>query len=753
MVDNNIIRISQAAIHFTNAYSKYENSPIAIREAMCLKSIYPLILGEMEEDDLIAGSILDAPVGFMFSQNSKRSAFYCDTMMIENLLSEKGLPAGYKNQLKNVMSFWRGRTTPEVTRRRDPIVLPPAMAAAVTNWADSDGKVMIANYSNRNSGITLNFDKLIQTGIPGMMEEINEYKEKALAEGKETGIFEGMRICLDILVEACLYYAESAENLAKESTDSIRHDTFLEMASVLRGITVRKPGTFHEALQLIWIYKVLSGVENLGRMDVYLGDLYVQDLEKGIITKEHALELLVSLWKLIDKQICPFAGRIIIGGKGRKNEVNADRFALLAMEASMAVRNVVPQLTLRIYNGMNPILLDRALSNIGEGCVYHVLYNDDVLIPAIQKKFDTTEMEAQQYLPSDCGEYNLEHRTMNFANSSISLAKALEVTLHDGMDPVTGSPMGIRTGNLAGFDTFDKLMDAYRTQIQASLESVLDKAMGYYQVLEETSPFLFISMLLDDCVIKGQGMMAGARYRGTYIENYGNITVADSLTAIKKLVFTEKAMSLEKLVEVLDADFKGYEIERHQMQNAPKFGNDDETADEMVLEIQNHISSATKELVKRTSLQYVYADLVNADGNVLLGSQANATPDGRPAGKPFSNANNPTAGNDKNGVTATLNSMAKLDTTYFGGHEQNLKLSRELFSPSNIGRLKALLLTYFESGGPQLMITAVNRNDLESALSEPGKYSNLLVRVGGFCARYVELSREVQEDILARTLN
>jgi pyruvate-formate lyase len=263
---------------------------------------------------------------------------------------------------------------------------------------------------------------------------------------------------------------------------------------------------------------------------------------------------------------------------------------------------------------------------------------------------------------------------------------------------------------------------------------------------------LFISMLYDDCIARGQSLLdGGVRLRGGLIETYGMVNAADSLTAIKSLVYDRKLIPLTRLIAALEADFEGYEREYRLMRYAPKYGNDDDEADEMLCRVSDHIARHTRAQAARVGLDYFLIVNINNYMNVTLGGQTLASAEGRRAGKPLANGNTPTAGNDTNGVTAFLNSLVKPDVRLHAGYTQNMKFSKSLFCDER-PKVRALLDTYFVSGGAQSMITVVGRGDLEQALKEPEKYRNLIVRVGGFSARFVELAPEIQRDLIARTL-
>ena len=238
---------------------------------------------------------------------------------------------------------------------------------------------------------------------------------------------------------------------------------------------------------------------------------------------------------------------------------------------------------------------------------------------------------------------------------------------------------------------------------------------------------------------------------GGTLEAYGNTNTADSLTAIKKLVYEDKKMSLQQLVKILDANFEGFDRERNMMLNAPKYGNDDDYADKIRVEIDAHLCNYTRDMGPKAGLDSYLIVIINNNANVTMGENTPATADGRKAFTFLANANAATGGADKNGITAYLNSIVKPDVTIHAGAVQNMAFSKETFNMHR-PKTEALLATYFEKGGAQAMINCLGRGDLEAAMKNPENYQNLIVRVGGFSARFVELPTSTQLEILSRTL-
>jgi pyruvate-formate lyase len=267
------------------------------------------------------------------------------------------------------------------------------------------------------------------------------------------------------------------------------------------------------------------------------------------------------------------------------------------------------------------------------------------------------------------------------------------------------------------------------------------------------APLSFISLLSEGCQESGCSVFGGGGvHLGGTLETYGNTNVANSLLAIEELVFNKKILSLEEMIRALDANFVGHEELLKQCQEIPKYGNDNQQADAMAKRVHDHVCNFTRNQAKKVGLDSYMVVVINNWANTVLGYQTGASAEGRLAGKHMANGNNPTPGSDRSGVTAFLNSLSKLDPTIHAGAVQNMKFSKEWFG-SLRPKFEALLKTYFAKGGTQAMITVLNRQDLESAMKEPEKWTSLLVRVGGFSIRFIDLPKKAQQEILERTLH
>ncbi|HZK94294.1 MAG TPA: pyruvate formate lyase family protein [Prolixibacteraceae bacterium] len=736
--------ISQMKL-FTDTYKKYSKVSTSAREIECLKIQYPMYFCDIQENDLFAGRERKPLIGFM-AQGTASFGYYYDDIALRKFLDDPKISQENKAIVADLISFWKNENSNQ--QCRDAF---PSKMKAVLNSEGWQTEPLIASPLYRMSGTQCDFDKLIRLGIPGLRKEIESYKSKTTKGGESYSVYEGMEKALNLFGEVANYYADMAVIQAKTALPD-RKKELLIMEKVLRKIATQKPETLREAIQLMFLYADITGTINYGRMDEYLGDIYASELKQGSLTKPEAIRLMSNLWNVIDAKGNVWDSRVIVGGKGRRNEKNADQFALLAMEVTEKVRSITPQFTLRFYKDQNPALYKKALDVIGTGNPYPMIYNDEVNIPSVMNAFKIPYEEAIHYLPFGCGEYILYHRSVGTPSGVINLLQALSVTIHKGINPVSKKPVGVGASELGTFDTFDKLFSAYKKNVELYVEQLAYQERLEYEIAGKVAPFLFLSMVFDDCIKRGKGIFSGGvRYLGGTLESYGNTNTADSLVAIKKLVYEDKKLTLDKIVAALDANFEGYGKERRMMLDVAKYGNDENYADDIKVEVDRHICTVTRNMSDKAGLDSYLVVIINNSANTTMGQQTAATPDGRKSFSYMANANAPVGGADKNGVTAFLNSIVKPDTKIHAGAVQNMKFSKDMFSTYR-PKTEALLKTYWEKGGAQCMINCLGRDDLENAMKYPEKYASLIVRVGGFCARFVELPKEVQLEILSRTL-
>ena len=741
-------------LEFTAAYRRTEGMDIALREAECLRAQFPAILSPLQEGDRLAGRVSWGAVGFSPHNGPPDCgyAYFCNEQQVIDSIEAGNIPRAQRDGVMEMLHYWRREASQHkveaaFTARMDQVFTRDEVVPLPCNV-----RPLVAMPLFRMAGVFLDYAKLLRLGLPGLKSEAEAYARGAEQAGGDASLFIGMAKAVDVVMSVCGFYHEQALRGSSARPETARAEQLRALADVLSALTERKPTTFVEALQLTWIYTLVCGSLELGRMDTYLGDLFVHDIDNGILTEAEAESHLHSLWTLINDLFRVVDGRIIIGGKGRTNEENADRLALFIMQAARSYgRSVLPQLTLRFHDGMNPQLMQSALSMIADGYTYPLLYNDDVMVPAVEKAHKLPAKVAEQYVPLGCGEIVLDHMGYGTPSGALNVLKALEITLHDGRDPITGKQLGLHTGELYSFHSYDELWSALKKQLTYFIEVLAEQEALEYKVTGKIAPFLLLSMLYDDCMERGQGMFSGGvRYLGGSLETYGNVNTADSLTAIRCAVFKNRQITLNELVTVLDHNFVGHDAIRALLRDQPKYGNDHAEADGTVTELHDFLCNTIRDQAQRVGLDWYLNVIINNSQNTTLGRWVGASADGRSSGAAMANANTPSGGSDRKGITALINSIVKPNPRIHAGAVQNLRFGRDVVTHDRV-KFELILKTYFAKGGSQAMVTVIGRGDLEKALDEPEKYRHLVVRVGGFSARFVELSKDVQLEILSRT--
>ena len=738
----------EAEFAYTDVYRQYEGRK-SLREIRCLQVMLPHVCAPVQEGDLLVGRRVFRPLGVAPSYWNDESdgldnvSYYADMARLERVMRRESQTEEGRARIAALMDFWRKENVNARVR---------------SAFSEKMRREMPSDLWNRDSGVIfglyrlvfsqLDYDRLVRLGLTGLKAEVLERMKDPDLDGEGTEFLQALAELTDLLGEILGQYAEALEGKLLSGADRA---WILPMLESLQRLRAGAPQTFRDALQLVWFYSALTGGRDFGRMDVYLGDLYVRDLEAGRITEEEVISLLLSFYRLM-KDTDSRDGRIVVGGVGRRNPEHADRVAIPILKAGMRFRELKPEFSLRMSPELSEEVRALSMEMLADGMTYPLLFNDPASVRAVEKTMHVSHEEAEQYGFFGCGEYVLGHCSMGTPNDIINLAKALEVTLHEGMDPLRGCPHGLNLGKPEDFDTFEALLEAYRRQVTYFTEIAAEHQKLVYDTVSECGAMLMMSLLMDDCVERAKPLVSGGvRYlAGTY-ETYGNTTVADSLTAIRRVVYEEKVMSLRELVEILDRDFEGHEDVRQKLLDCPKFGNGEAEADDLARSLNTFVFDTCARQAERVGLSSYLVVVINNGANVDLGRNTGATADGRKAGTFLSNGNNPMAGMDRCGLPAMLRSMAGTEMDRTAGTAQNLKLSRDLFR-NHPDVVRDLIDTAFDMGILSLNISVMDPGEMEDAMAHPEMHQNLFVRVGGFSARFVSLDPGTQADMLRRAL-
>ncbi|MBQ4486744.1 MAG: pyruvate formate-lyase [Oscillospiraceae bacterium] len=729
---------------YTEVHKRFSDASKERREIECLKVIYPVMFRKNESTDLISGRLDFLPIGFGTVTSVGGVGHYCVFSKLKSFQKDISvLGENYSERVDRLYEYWLENDLKTEYCRR-------------TLTETTIGRFIDVNYpliaTARLSGMMLDYPKLLDNGISGLKTMIEDkLKTDTDNEFYITGIE-----CLDLFSRCALYLSEQAksEMQALGKNNEKRRSELERMAQALRNISTDKPGTFHEALQLLWLYAMLSGVINYGRLDDLLGTYLVNDLDSGKLTEEEAYEYIKSLWTMIENRRTTVNGRVIVGGRGRKHPKEADRFLHIAMKVCHDCRYVEPQFTLRFDENTDEQTWDEALDAIGSGATYPTFYNDTVNVPAVSFGMRVDERAAERYVPFGCTEFVLWGQSTGTPNICINLLKLLNIYMNDGIDPFDGVN---RTGEailpkMSEIKSFEEFYNGYKRFLDYYMDLSADAQYSSYGIMNEQVGFLFNSILMDDCIERGKTLLdGGVRYLGGTCETYGNINTSDSLYAVKKLVFEDKKITLQGLCTAVRNNFKGYEDIRRLCLDCDKYGNDLDTADSMANDLYEYVSQGIRNRGIEKGMQYFLIVISNNSLNTEWGATTSASPDGRLSGMYMNPANNPQGGADKNGPTAMLNSLTRFDPKYHAGSVQNIKFSKGMFRQHR-KVIKALFKAYFAKGGCHLMVTVVDSGALEDAVIHPENYPDLIVRVAGYSAVFVDLDPAVQQEILSRTL-
>ena len=734
-------------IAFTQAYRaalKRYTHPAEIELAM-LRAQYPAIMHPIEDNDVLAGRVEFGLVGYGIQGQTGGTVYYIDEPRVVQALEFAEGNAKYREDLHDMLTFWKARNTYNKVLRETPAELRAAIPTE--QWKTEP---VAASPIIRMAGAYIDFDKLVRVGVPGLRAELTALLDTAPAAGRDEVLLRCALGALDVLCGMLRFYEMQAREKAADAPTPARRKEMEDLAAALHELPERAPTSLLAAMQLCWLYGVMCPLVEFGRMDEYLGDLYCHDIDNGVITEAQALKMAQTYFYLIDALDDETDGRVIVGGYGRRNPENADRYCLVACEACRTVKEILPQFTLRFNKETPKAVWDAAMRCIGEGRTFPLLYNDEVLVPGVMKAFGVDRARAETYMPLGCGEIEFDHYSFGSPNGSVGTLKILELAVRGGYDPIAGGYLAPKTIPLAECKSYEQFLENYKTLLHYFIAAQAHYEKYLYESIGQMHPFLMVSMLYDGCMESGKALLnGGCRYLAGTMELYGNVNAANSLAVIKKLVFEEKTVSAQELVQAMDDNFVGHERLRRMVLDVPKYGNDIAYVDDIMVELHDWLCETTAAQADKVGLKSYLCVNINNAQNTTLGRWVGATPDGRKAGTPMANANNPAPGTDKNGLTAMLNSILKLRHDNHAGMVQNMRFTRETwYNPD--GKARALVDDYFARGGAHAMITVVGREDLAKAMEHPEDYHDLIVRIGGLSARFVALKKDVQQEIYNR---
>lgn len=721
---------------YTQTYQKSINLDKARREINCLKVIYPTLFRSIEETDLLAGRLDFLPIGFGCVTSVGGVGHYC---VFHKLREFKKLldTDEQKARVDVLYDFWQEHDV-------------KALYCQDILNDDTTGRFIDCKYpfmaTARLSGMMLDYQKLMNLGINGIIALLKEKKQNEFIKASIDAM---------ILLKDVIEKQKELVNEAIEKTNNIdRKSELTLMYNSLDYIKENKPKTFHQALQLFWIYALCAGVINYGRMDIVLGPYLKHDLDNNIIDEKEAYRYLKSLWLMIENRRTTVNGRIIVGGVGREDEKACNMFTRLCLKVCKETRYVEPQFTLRLDKNTPDDIKDLAYECIASGATYPTLYNDEVNIPAVKYAMNIDDKTAKQYVPFGCGEFVIQGKSVGTPNTLLNLVKIMQLALNEGYDPMDhiykAGPIKVKP--LREMKTFDDFYNQYKKLLDYYFDLSVSAQLHSYKIMSQEVSFLFTSILMDDCINREKSLLdGGVEILGGTNETYGNINSSDALYTIKTLVYDQKKYTLEQLNQAALNNYVGYEMILKDILALPKYGNDDKECDDMAIDLYEYVAKGIRQRGIDNHMGYYLIVISNNQTNTDWGHQTDASLDGRKKGMYMNPANNPQGGGAKNGPTACLNSLAKFNAKYHGGSVQNMKFTPRMMHEDK-EKVKILFDTYFKKGGCQLMVTCVDHGVLEDAQKHPENYPDLIVRVAGYSAVFVNLTPDIQAELLSRVL-
>lgn len=809
---------TERAYLLTESYKQTENQPMVIRRARAFEKIMNEMTVVIRPNELIVGNFAISPRGVQIFPEFSNKWVEEEFDTINKRTGDKFFISDEtKKTLKKVFEYWDGKTTQELATQ---------YMYAETITAMDAGAFTVGNYYFNGVGhISVDYRKVLQVGLKSIITEAAAALV-ALDKGdpeavKKSHFYEAVIISANAVISYAKRFAQLAQAEAAKETNSQRKQELLQIAKNCANVPENPAKNFWEACQSFWFVQAAIQIESNGhsispgRFDQYMFPYYEACVINGTMSEEQAQELLDCLWvklndvnKIRDEASTkgfggyPMFQNLIVGGQSVSGRDATNPLSYACLIASAHVKLPQPSISIRVWNKTPQALLEKAAEVTRIGLGMPAWYNDEVIIPALENR-GVNLNDARDYCIIGCVEPQVGGKTEGWHDAAFfNMLKVLEITLNNGMD--AGVKVGLETGDLTSFRTYDELEKAYRKQMEwfvkllVNADNAVDVAHG------ERAPLPFLSSMVDNCIGNGKTLQeGGAQYNFTGPQGVGVANVGDALMAIKTLVFEQKKLTLAQLKDALSNNFghgcdcpvenvpssskltdleslvtqvvqqiltqtnnagaykaqannntstEGEYIRQMLINGAPKYGNDLDEPDDIAREAAL-IYCTEVQRYKNPRGGCFQPGLYPVSANVPMGKVCGATPDGRLAGQPLAEGVSPISGYDKSGPTAALNSVAKLDHHI----ASNGTLLNQKFHPSalsgqeGLSNLAALVRGYFDHKGMHVQFNVIDRETLRKAQQDPERYKNLVVRVAGYSAHFVSLDKSIQDDIISRT--
>lgn len=770
---------AQRALLATESYKENKNQPAVIKRALMLKNILEKMSIYIEDETLIVGnqasSNKDAPI---FPE------YTMEFVMNELDLFEKRdgdvfyITEKTKEDLRSIAPFWENNNL----RAKGGALLPEEVSVFMeTGFFGMEGKL-----NSGDAHLAADYETLLKTGLKGYEERTRKLKDQLdLCVPENIDKYQFYKAVL-IVIDAVKTFAKRFSDLAKEKAENAegkRKEELLEISRICLKVPYEPAETFKEALQSTWFIQLILQIESnghslsYGRFDQYMYPYYKHDIDNKLITEDEALELLTNLWiktltinkvrsqsHTFSSAGSPMYQNVTIGGQTTDKKDAVNELSYLILKSVAQTRLPQPNLTVRYHKNLDKKFMDECIEVMKLGTGMPAFNNDEVIIPSFIEK-GVKEEDAYNYSAIGCvetavpGKWGYRCTGMSYMN----FPRILLIAMNNGIDLTSGKRFVEECGYFKDMTSFEQLKDAWDkvvrklTRMSVIVENSIDLA------LERDVPDVLCSALTEDCIGRGKTIKeGGAVYDFISGLQVGIANMADSLAAIKKLVFEEKKITPEQLWNAIIDDFTSEESQKIQqmlINESPKYGNDDDYVDNLVVEAYD---SYIDEMKKYPNTRYGrgpiggirYAGTSSISANVGQGYGTMATPDGRKARTPLAEGCSPAHSMDKNGPTAVFKTVSKLPTHEItGGVLLNQKVTPHVLSTEeNKMKLEMMIRTFFNRlEGYHVQYNVVSRDTLIDAQLHPEKHRDLIVRVAGYSAFFNVLSKATQDDIIERT--
>jgi len=748
----------------TQSYKETEGEPMVIRRAKALKKILENMTIYIHERERLVGNMASDPYSLpLYPEMYWRWLEKALENEYQHLLDDAG-----KKELKEMNRYWRTLSVHGMERNAVPGSIKPYTAYTPVTVFSYTWDMVLPDY-----------EKILRVGLKGIIEEVKEKQKEIDSDPnldareylEQKRFLEAALISLEATITFSRRYAALAREKAKTAKDAGEKKRLEKLAEISDWVPENPARTLHEAMQCFFLIHLIVGFIELPsvgcgvRLDKVMGPYYKRDIEEGRTTREEALNLVESLWIKFEEmgfihppRLFGAAGgglawqNVTLGGVDGAGNDASNEMSYIILDAIMELHSVQPPLCFRYHDRIPRELVLKAIDTQRTGVAQPAFFNDKMMIPYLLGKGIPLE-DARDYGISNCMSWIIPGKSMVYRQGMgmFSFPNCMMLALNQGVDWLSGQKVGVSTPDPLTFKSMEDIIEATFQQYVFFFEKQVYLSNMADALYQEYLPRPLISALVDGCIQRGKECRQWYYFHRNYVMPSGVNNVADSLAAIKKLVFEEKKITMAELLDALKKNFEGKEELRQMLLSAPKFGNDDDYVDRIAQEVHFRITKETQKFC--TYYGYPYdVDGTNATMGYFLGVDVAATPDGRKAREPLHDGSiSPSQGKDRKGPSAVLNSVGKVDPLLSCNHLFNQRFAPQFLEGESRDIFASYLKTWSDLGIHHIQFNVIDPRTLRDAQANPEKHADLIVRVAGYAAYFVDLTRSLQDDIIART--